>query len=270
MTQTYETLQVETDARGIVHLTLNRPQKRNALSATMIAELTDFAHTTGASRSTRAVILSGAGEVFCAGGDLGWMQAQIAADRAGRMREARKLAEMLDALNRMPAPLIGYAHGGAFGGGIGLLCVCDVALAAEDTRFGLTETGLGLIPATIGPYVLARMGEGHARRVFMSARLFSAPEAQELGIIARSVPLEGLAGAAETEALPYLSVAPGAVGAAKTLARLLGPVIDDAVLDATIEALADVWETDEAREGISAFLEKRPATWKQLGKGATK
>ncbi|WP_349039081.1 crotonase/enoyl-CoA hydratase family protein [Pseudotabrizicola sp. 4114] len=265
--QTYSTLLVETDPGGIVHLTLNRPQKRNALSATMIEELTDFARSVGSSLSTRAVILSGAGEVFCAGGDLGWMQAQIAADRVGRMREARKLAEMLDALNRMPAPLIGYAHGGVFGGGIGLLCVCDLALAADDTRFGLTETGLGLIPATIGPYVVARMGEGYARRIFMSSRIFAAPEARDLGIIARSVPREALAEAAATEALPYLSVAPGAVGAAKALARRLGPVIDDAVLDATIEALADVWETAEAREGISAFLEKRPPKWKMQGNG---
>ncbi|MBE2274903.1 MAG: crotonase/enoyl-CoA hydratase family protein [Rhodobacteraceae bacterium] len=268
MTQ-YETLLVERDARGIVRLTLNRPEKRNALSAEMIADLTDFARTTGASRTTRAVILSGAGEVFCAGGDLRWMQAQIQADRAGRMREARKLADMLNALNTMPAPLIGCAHGGAFGGGIGLLCVCDLALAAADTRFGLTETGLGLIPATIGPYVVARMGEGRARRVFMSSRIFGAAEAVDLGLIARACPAADLAAAAGAEALPYLSVAPGAVGAAKALARRLGPRIDDAVLDATIEALADIWECDEAREGIDAFLNKRPPAWKQLrGEGA--
>ena len=253
----YSTIAVEMDGKGVASLTLNRPEKRNALSADMIAELTDFALNVDA----RAVVLSGAGDVFCAGGDLTWMKAQIAADRATRMAEARKLALMLKALNEMPCPLIARIHGGAFGGGVGMACVADVAIAAEGTKFGLTETRLGLIPATIGPYVLARMGEGRARRVFMSSRLFEAEEAQSLGIVSRSVPLADLAAAVEAEVAPYMSVAPGAVDRAKKLARQLGPRIDDAVIDATISRLADAWETDEAREGIDAFLEKRPARW---------
>ncbi|MEL6318831.1 MAG: crotonase/enoyl-CoA hydratase family protein, partial [Pseudomonadota bacterium] len=232
-----------------------------ALSARMIEELTDAARTIGSAETTRAVVLSGAGKVFCAGGDLGWMKQQIAADRAGRMREARKLAEMLSALNEMPAPLIGRLHGGAFGGGVGLACVCDVAIAAAETKFGLTETRLGLIPATIGPYVLARMGEGRARRVFMSARLFDAEEAVALGIVATAVPEEALDAAVEAEVAPYLSVAPRAVGAAKALARALGPRIDAAVIDDTIERLADIWEGEEAAHGIDAFLNKTPPRW---------
>ena len=151
--------------------------------------------------------------------------------------------------------------GPGFGGGVGLACVCDVTLAAEDTRFGLTETRLGLIPATIGPYVLARMGEGRARRVFMSARIFGAAEAAELGIVAKAVPADGLDAAVEAEIAPYLSVAPGAVGAAKALARSLGPRIDAAVIDDTIRRLADVWETEEARHGIAAFLDKTSPRW---------
>jgi methylglutaconyl-CoA hydratase len=255
----YSTLSVETDARGVTRLTLNRPDKRNALSAEMIAELTDFATSTDA----RTVVLSGAGDVFCAGGDLIWMKAQIEADRDTRKAEARKLALMLKALNEMPCPLIARIHGGAFGGGVGMAFVADVAIAAEGTKFGLTETRLGLIPATIGPYVLARMGEGRARRVFMTSRIFGAGEAETLGIIARSVPLDDLDMAIESEVAPYLSVAPGAVGRAKALARRLGPRIDESVIDATIDQLADAWETDEAREGIEAFLEKRPARWMQ-------
>lgn len=257
----FNTLKVETDADGVVRVQLARPEKRNALDAEIIGELTDLARTLGAARETRAMVLSGAGEVFCAGGDLGWMRAQIDADRAGRMAEARRLAGMLQALNEMPTPLIGRIHGGAFGGGVGLACVCDVAIAAKETRFGLTETRLGLIPATIAPYVLARMGEGRARRVFMSARIFGAAEAVELGILARAVPEAELDAAVEAEVAPYLSVAPGAVGAAKTLARRLGPPIDDAVIDETIARLADTWETDEARQGIDAFLAKRSAPW---------
>lgn len=257
----FKTLAVAPDANGIVHVTLNRAEKRNALSAEMIDELTQLANTVGRAETTRVMVLSGAGDVFCAGGDLAWMKAQIEADRAQRMAEARKLAEMLRALNEMPAPLIGHIHGGAFGGGVGLACVCDVAIADEGTRFGLTETRLGLIPATIGPYVIARLGEGPARRVFMSSRLFDASEAVTLGLVKKAVPAEALKDAVRAEAAPYLKVAPGAVGRAKALARRLGPVIDDAVIDDTIERLADAWETDEAREGIAAFLEKRPPRW---------
>ena len=128
---TYETLDVRTDDRGVAYVTLNMPDKRKRAGAAMIAELTDMALTTGASRETRAIVLAGSGKVFCAGGDLAWMKLQIAADRVGRMREARKLAEMLNALNEMPTPMIARVHGGAFGGGVGMACVADVAVAAE-------------------------------------------------------------------------------------------------------------------------------------------
>ena len=236
---TYETLDIRTDERGVAYVTLNMPEKRNALAAAMIADLTQMAQTVGAARETRAIVLGGAGKVFCAGGDLAWMKQQIAADRAGRMREARKLAEMLNALNEMPTPMIARVHGGAFGGGVGMACVADVAIAADTAKFGLTETRLGLIPATIGPYVLARMGEGNARRVFMSARIFEAAEAAELGIVARTVVESDLDAAVEAEVAPYLSVAPGAVGRAKSLARFLGPRIDKSIIDETIEQRTD-------------------------------
>lgn len=254
----YATLALDS-AHDILRVTLNRPEKKNALSAQMIADLTQLAQTEGA--EARAVILDAAGDVFCAGGDLEWMRAQIEADRPTRMAEARKLAEMLQALNEMPSPLIAAIHGGAFGGGVGVACVADMVLAAEGTRFGLTETRLGLIPATISPYVLARMGEGLSRRVFMSARIFDAAEAVELGIVARLVPQDDLSDAVAKEAETYLKVSAQAVGAAKTLARSLGPRIDDDVIDATIEALADTWETEDAAEGIDAFLQRRAPRW---------
>jgi methylglutaconyl-CoA hydratase len=257
----YETLQIDTTPTGIATLTLNRPDKRNALSTQMITELTDFAHKISAMRGARAIVLRGAGTVFCAGGDLGWMQAQIAADRAERMTEARKLAMMFKALNDMPVPLIGQVHGAAMGGGVGLLCVCDVVIAEASATFGLTETRLGLIPATIGPYVVARMGEGATRRVFMSSRRFDAQEARSLGLVADVVPQDTLEARVAQETAPYLRVAPGAVGAAKRMARQLGPKITEAMINSSIEALADIWEGDEAAEGIAAFLEKRPPVW---------
>ena len=257
----YETLKLETDARGVATLTLAREDKHNAMSAQMIAELTEAAAALAADKAVRVVVLTGAGKSFCAGGDLGWMQAQRDMDGPTRSAEAGKLATMLGALNTLPKPLIGRVQGNAFGGGVGMASVCDVAIGVDTLKMGFTETRLGIIPATIGPYVLARMGEGRARRVFMSARLFDAAEAVDLGLLARAVPADALDAAIEAEVVPYLSCAPGAVAAAKQLARDLGPRIDAQVVDHTIAALAERWETEEAAEGIGAFFDKRKAAW---------
>ena len=259
----YETISITLDPRGVATLTLNRPDKHNALSAQMLAELTQAAADLGADAAVRVVVLTGAGKSFCAGGDLEWMREQMRAEAETRAREAAKLAHMLQALNTLPKPLIGALQGNAFGGGVGMASVCDVAIGVEHLKMGLTETRLGIIPGTIGPYVLARMGEGRARRVFMSARLFDAEEAVSLGLLARAVPQADLAQAIEAEVVPYLSCAPGAVAEAKALARALGPRIHDETIEMTIRALKSRWETDEAAEGIGAFFEKRPATWTQ-------
>ena len=257
----FETLKLHTDDRGVATLTLDRPDKHNSMSGAMIGELSDAAARLGRDPAVRVVILTGAGESFSAGADLGWMKAQIAAKGAERAREARRLAEMLGALNTLPKPLIGRVQGQAFGGGIGLISVCDVAIGAATARFALTETRLGLIPATIGPYVAARMGEAAARRVFMSGRRFDAAEAVELGLLARAVAPDALDAAVEDEVRPYLSTAPGAVAEAKALLRRLGPRIDEAVIAETIDALVARWESAEAGEGVSAFFERRKPRW---------
>ncbi len=257
----YQTIRVETDARGVATLTLDRPEKHNAMSAQMLAELSQAAARLGADDAVRVVVLTGAGASFCAGGDLGWMRDQADMDAATRSVEAGKLAAMLGAFNSLPKPLIGRVQGNAFGGGVGMAAVCDVAIGVDTLKMGFTETRLGIIPATIGPYVLARMGEGRARRVFMSARLFGASEAVDLGLLARAVPMSELDSAIEAEVAPYLLCAPGAVAAAKKLARDLGPRIDEAVVAHTIAALAARWETEEAAEGIGAFFDKRKPAW---------
>lgn len=257
----YHTLSITTDPRGVATLALDRADKHNALSAQMIAELTQAARQLGADDTVRVVVLTGQGKSFCAGGDLGWMQDQMAADPETRFTEARKLAEMLKSLNEIPKPLIGRVQGQAFGGGVGLACVCDIAIAADHAKFGLTETRLGLIPATIGPYVMARMGEAMARRIFMNARVFGAAEAAELGIVARAVPGADLDARLEDEVAPYLACAPGAVAAAKALTRQLGPPITEAIIDDTIRALVACWEGDEAQAGIGAFFERRTPPW---------
>jgi methylglutaconyl-CoA hydratase len=257
----YETIRVETDTRGVARLWLNRPEKHNVMSGLMMAELRTAAEALGADPAVRVVVLGGAGESFCAGGDLGWMQAQVAGDAASRRIEAHKLASALFTLNTLPKPLIGRIHGNAFGGGVGMTCVCDVAIAVPQARFGLTETRLGLIAATIGPYVLARMGEANARRVMLSGRLFEAEEAARLGVVAQVVAPDALDAAVAAEVESYLACAPGAVAAAKAMVRRLGPVIDERVIGESIEALVARWESAEAAEGIAAFFARRKPGW---------
>ncbi|MGH1329952.1 MAG: crotonase/enoyl-CoA hydratase family protein [Paracoccaceae bacterium] len=259
----FETIKVALDARGVAELILARPEKHNALSAQMIGEITQAAAQLGDDPAVRVVILRAEGKSFCAGGDLRWMQDQMAADRATRAREARSIADMLGALNSLPKPLIGRIQGNAIGGGVGMACVCDIAIADTGVKFGLTETRLGLIPATIGPYVLARMGEANARRVFMNARVFGADEAAALGIIARAVKSEDLDAAVEAEVSPYLSCAPGAVAAAKALARKLGADVGEAQIAHSVEVLIQQWEGEEARAGIAAFFAKETPPWAQ-------
>jgi len=254
-------IQLTTDLRGIATLTLDRTDKHNALNADMCDEVKSAAQAINEDNSIRAVILAANGKSFCAGGDLAWMREQFDATREVRIAEAKRLANMLFALNTLEKPLIGKVQGNAFGGGIGMMSVCDVVVAVEGAKFGLTETKLGLIPATISPYVLARMGEDKARRVFMSAQLFDTQEAMALNLVAKIVEPSELDDAVEAEILPYLQTAPGAVARAKKLARALGPNIDETTIDFTVNQLADCWEDPEAHEGISAFFEKRQADW---------
>ncbi len=256
----FSTITLQTDLNGIATLTLDRPEKHNALSAEMIAEITDAAVKLSDDTSIRALILSGNGKSFCAGGDLAWMKEQMGAPRSQRIVEARKLAEMLFLLNTLPMPLIGNIHGNAFGGGVGLISVCDIAFCSKNAKFALTETKLGLIPATISPYVSAKIGENNARHSALSARLIPATEASTIGLITECV--DNLQETVEFEAKRYLDLAPAAVAATKALFRSLGPKIDADVIDQTIERLADTWEHPEAIEGVSAFFERRPPSWK--------
>lgn len=256
-----ETVRIDTDARGVATLWLARAEKHNALSARMMTEITQGIGALGADPAVRVVVLAAEGESFCAGGDLTWMQEQMAATPAARADGARLLAGMLHVLDSCPKPVIGRVQGNAFGGGIGMMAVCDVAVGADGARFGLTETRLGLTPATISPYVVARMGAARARRVFMSARLFGAAEARDLGLLARVVPEAELDAAVEAEVVPYLSCAPGAVADAKALVRMLGPRLDAEIREATISALVTRWESAEAEEGITAFFARRKPGW---------
>ena len=259
---TYATLALTSDSDGIATLRLNRTEKHNTLSGRMIAELTEAAAALAGDTSVRMVVLTGTGESFCAGGDLDWMQAQVAGDASSRRKAATGLAMMLHGLNALPKPLIGRINGQAFGGGVGLMSVCDAAIGVAGAQFGLTETRLGLIPATIGPYVLARIGGTAARRYLMASRVFDAETARRIGLLADVVPASGLDAAVAAETTPYLACAPGAVAEAKALIRRLTGAPDPDLIAETVGMLVKRWESAEAAEGIAAFLEKRPAIWR--------
>ncbi|WP_281983145.1 crotonase/enoyl-CoA hydratase family protein [Thalassorhabdomicrobium marinisediminis] len=258
----FETLTLTTEARGVARLELARSEKHNAMSGQMIEELTQAAARIDADPAIRVVILAAQGRSFCAGGDLGWMQAQMEATAQARAREARKLADMLGAINRLGKPVIARIQGNTFGGGVGLACVCDKVFAVPQATFGLTETKLGLIPATIGPYVLARMGGGAARSVFMSSRPFDAATAQRLGVVSEVVGPQALDDAVNAEAEAYLHCAPAAVAEAKAMALQLGGAPTQETVDASIAALVQRWEHPEATQGIAAFFAKTPPPWR--------
>lgn len=255
-----EPLDLATDSRGVAVLTLNRPARHNALDEALLRDLTATATRLGRDPAVRAVVLTGAGESFCAGADLNWMQQQIDAGPAERTAAALLIANLLDTLNTLPKPLIGKVNGNAFGGGVGLIAVCDVAVAAGTARMGLTEVRLGLIPAVIGPHVAARMG-AKARRVFFSGRVFRAEEAVALDLLARAVAPGDLDAAVEAEVAPYLAAAPGAVAAGKALLRQLAAPMDEARIAMTVDALTARWQDPEAEAGIRAFLKGTKPDW---------
>lgn len=246
---------------GVMRVRLNRPEKHNALNAAMIRELTEAARAIAADGELRAVVLEGAGESFCAGGDLQWMKMQFAADDATRQAEARALFGMLDALDRLPQLVVGVVQGAALGGGVGLASICDVVIAGPRARFALTETRLGLIPATIAPFVMRRIGAAALRRIGLHGVPLGAEEAKAIGLVSECVEEGGIEAAVEAHVSRVLACAPGAVAAAKALFRSLAPVSADEAL--VTEALAARWRSDEAREGIAAFFAKEDSPWKR-------
>lgn len=259
----YETLQLDIDDRGVATVTLSRPERHNALNAALIDELRQVAARLGGDAAVRAVVLTGAGRSFCAGGDFRWFSANTELDRDGRIAQGRTLADMLRDLDELPQPLIGCINGSAYGGGVGLVSVCDLAIAAEEARFGLTEVRVGLIPATISPYVVARIGAANARATMLSGALFGAHRARDIGLLTETATADELAERTETIVEAHLQAAPGAAAETKRLIRYVDSHDRDDNLAYTTERLADAWETDEGTAGIDAFLNKSTPPWRQ-------
>ncbi|MBC6441763.1 MAG: crotonase/enoyl-CoA hydratase family protein [Rhodobacteraceae bacterium] len=256
-------IRLDRDARGVATLRLTRADRHNALDAAMIAELAAACAALATDPAVRVVVLAAAGKSFCAGGDLGWMRDQMVATAQERAAGARRIATTLGALDRLPKPLIGRIQGPAFGGGIGLMSVCDAAVGAVGATFALTEVRLGLIPAVISPYVIRRIGEPNARRMMLSARIFDSHEAVRLGLLSRVVKPDALDNAVEEELAPFLQVAPGAVEKTKRLIRGQAGVIDPARVEASIAALVEAWQDAEADAGIRAFFAREKPPWAQ-------
>jgi methylglutaconyl-CoA hydratase len=244
----------------IVHVQLNRPDVRNAFNEHLIAELTAWAAAAGAS-GARVAILSGAGKVFSAGADLEWMSRMVGASREDNVEDARTMARMFQALDTLPIPLIGRVHGAALGGGVGLSAVCDIVVAADDVVFGLTEAKLGILPAVISPFVLAKIGRSAARELFLTAARFSAARAREIGLVHAVVPERDLDATIDAYVRELLTSAPEALASAKGLiAAVHGRAADD-VLNLTAETIARHRVGAEGQAGMRAFLEKRKAPW---------
>ena len=262
MTTTYETILVETDARGVATVTLNRPDKHNALNGDLIAELFHAVEDLASDDKVRIVILTGAGKSFCAGGDFNWFASNVEKSRAGRVEQSATLAHLLRRLDTLRKPLIGRINGPAYGGGVGMISVCDYTIGAEGARYGLTEVKLGLLPANISPYVVARIGKVHSRETMLSGALFDSARAERIGLLTEVVTADALDAAVERVVHNHLQAAPGAVADTKALIAYVASHDLETNMIYTADRLADAWETEEGIEGINSFLNKSLPSWR--------
>lgn len=260
MTTPFRYLQVE--RRGSVeHVVLNRPDVRNAFNEDVIHELTAWSKTVRSDNGPRVAILSGAGKVFCAGADLAWMSRMVGYSREENVRDASEMARMFLALDTLPIPLIGRIHGAALGGGSGLACVCDIVVAEDQAMFGFTEVKLGILPAVIAPYAVARIGRAAARELFLTGARFSAERARQIGLAHSIVPAADLDREVDRYVRELVSSGPEAVAAAKAMIQQVWNHSPADVLSHTAETIATRRVSAEGQEGMKAFLEKRKATW---------
>jgi methylglutaconyl-CoA hydratase len=249
--------------RGVTEVVLNYPEKRNAFDDLIIRRLIDALEQVARDDDTRVVIVRSEGKHFSAGADLAWMRRMAGNTREENLADARQLAKLMSTLNHLPKPVIGLVQGAAFGGAVGLAACCDIVIATEDAKFCLSEVKLGLIPATISPYVVRAIGERQARRYFLTAEVFSAEKAQELGLVHIVCDDKDSAWTVCNELIDQLtSNGPQAISAAKKLIfDVSQQPLTPELIDMTSQRIADIRVSDEGQEGLGAFLDKRPAAW---------
>jgi methylglutaconyl-CoA hydratase len=248
----------------VARVTLDRPEVHNAFDASVIAELrsTFAALAREDAGSLRVVVLAGAGPTFCAGADIAWMRAAMALDVEGNEQDAMAMADMFEAIDTCPAPVIARVHGAALGGGMGLCAVADIVIAESGARFGFTETRLGILPAVIAPFVVAKIGESHARALFPGGRRFDAVRAQRIGLVHEVVEGDAALDAAVDGAIAdLLAAGPTAARAAKAVIREVRGLGHGSAKWHTARVIARQRVSAEAREGFAAFDEKRPPAW---------
>jgi methylglutaconyl-CoA hydratase len=259
---TDDAFHTELNARGVATLTLNRPELHNAFDDRLIAELTRELHALRTDSQVRVMVLAATGKSFSAGADLNWMQRMAEYSWEQNLADAQALAELLRTLNTLPKPTLVKVQGPAYGGGVGLVACCDIAIAVATASFSLSEVKLGLIPAVISPYVVSAIGERQARRYFLTGERFSAVEAQRIGLVHEVVAPEGLDNAVAERLEALASSGPAAMVAAKELIHAVsrGPV-DTALIEDTARRIANIRTSAEGREGLAAFLNKRRPAW---------
>ena len=250
------------DRQGaVVTLTLDRPEVGNAIDDALVARLGDALAECAREPAVRAVVVTGAGRVFSAGADLRWMRSMQAAGTEANLADARRTQALFVAVAELPRPVVARVNGPARGGGVGLVAAADVVVAAAEAHFAFSEVRLGLIPAMIAPFVIARIGPARARRLFCTAETFGAADALAWGLVDRVVPAAELDAAVAAVVGDLLKAGPAALAAAKALVRDVGRAPHDAVPGLTAELIARLRASDEGQEGMAAFLEKRPPRW---------
>lgn len=253
---------LDIDNRGIATVTLNNPDKHNAFDDAVINELTKTFNTVASNKNVRAMVLASTGKSFSAGADLGWMKRMASYSYEENLKDANALANMLKVLNFMPMPTIAKIQGAAFGGAVGLVSCCDIAIASEKASFCLSEVKLGLIPATISPYVVNAMGLKACRRYFQTAERFFANKAEQIGLVDEVCNVDSLDTAVESMLTTLLQNSPVAVKQAKQLAfDVAYQSINDELLEDTSKRIAAIRVSPEGQEGLTSFFEKRPAAW---------
>lgn len=257
---TYQFLTIQREG-PVEYLFLNRPDVRNAFNEHVIEELARWAETTAKDTGVRCVVLGGAGKLFCAGADVTWMSKMMSYTREENMRDAQAMARMFGALDTLPMPLIGRIHGAALGGGAGLAAVCDIVVCDDEATFGFTEVKLGILPAVISPYVLAKVGRSAARELFLTGMRFSAQRAKEIGLVHAVVPLPQLDAKVQEYVNEILSAGPEGIAAVKALIPKVWSRLDADAIELTADTIATRRVSPEGQEGMKAFLEKRKATW---------
>ncbi|MFZ6875314.1 enoyl-CoA hydratase/isomerase family protein [Undibacterium sp. Di27W] len=256
-----ETLNIEI-ANHLATVTLNRPNVRNAFNETTIAEITRAFRDLDTNDSIRAIVLAAHGPAFCAGADLNWMKKMADYTHEENLADAGQLAEMLHAIYSCSKPVVAKVQGDCYAGGMGLVAACDIAVSVDTANFCLSEVKLGLIPATISPYVIKAMGESAARRYFITAERFTATEAQRTGFVHEVVTAEALDAKVAEIIKALVSNSPNAVEQAKRLVQdVASRELTPALIAATVEGIAQIRASDEGREGVRSFLEKRKPNW---------